>query len=287
MSRSFIVGTGKGYRLGDIANETMVASREEGLLPDEAELAPQLDALAEAIAREGHTVYRPPICPVVPDQTCPRDAGFSLGCDRIYMGRSGIATRVEEGLCLAPLVREAGLEPIHFDGMLDGGDLIHESLVLSPDDAENAILVGMNERSSPAGLSALESSLPSPSSCRLVRVSHTRLHLDCALTLARNEGGELLALTLSGSGLGRLPYRHKTFEDDGSMASNLLWLDSTRFVTRENALDSDLTRYLLDTCEKRAIALPFSALPQLGGSVRCATLPLSLGATPRPTRLSF
>ena len=125
-----IMGTARGYHrdpaLVEMANSTQQKTLDGGSHPTEADLVPEFQSFADAMASRGVTVHEPLLAPEsVQDQTCPRDIGFVIGDTLVEAGMRH-ANRAEEIEAVRHIL--AG-----FDGpclkspegvALEGGDVI-------------------------------------------------------------------------------------------------------------------------------------------------------------------
>jgi len=216
--------------------------------------------------------------PMVSDQTCPRDLGFVVD-DLFFVARSRFESRNAEipGLkrIFASLPRDKLIETPqgHY---LEGGDV-----VLAP----GHIYVGLGQRSNRKAVDWLAATLAARGVQRtIVLVPHDVLHLDCCwnvigpdLAIWAREAAHTM-ITLGGETF-TPPHqclRVSRAEQD-ALATNVLCVQTNHILGRDHPACARLHTALSADFGYRVTALPFDQVPLLGGSIRCATLPLQRG----------
>ena len=276
-----IMGTAEGFHRDpskiETVNKTQVATVASHGHPDEAQLTPEFTGFRTAMEREGVVVHQPTLAPEsVQDQTCPRDIGFVIGSTFVVAGMRD-ASRVDEiegirhvlDLCGGPVIETPkGVA-------LEGGDVIVHG---------HRIFVGIGQRSGPEGAAFLASSFPNGYEVIAVPTHAERdggdvLHLDCTF----NPLGLGHAL-IHPAGILSLP---DTIRDGfdwievapsemRALATNVVSIAPDTLIAR-NHPDCARVNATLRQAGYRVIEVSFDGVPSIGGSFRCATLPLRRG----------
>jgi len=207
------------------------------------------------------------------DYTCPRDIGFVIG-NVFFIANMSVTSRAEEYLTILHHLKYVDSEKlIHTpgDAVFEGGDVIFLD--------QDTILIGINQRTNFKGYKFLAECLQS-SGLKTVPVRHSQLHLDCCLNPLGN--GHLLIHPESLEGntedtwqvLKQKEWIKVDSTEREHLATNVLSIDQTTVIARDNAHCARVNRQLADrgyTVE----AVEFDAVPATGGSFRCASLVLT------------
>lgn len=278
-----VMGTGAGFHRDQarvtIANSTEARTAAETGLPTAAAVTAQFQAFRQAMEQHGVTVHQPVLAPdSVQDQTCPRDIGFVIG-DAFVTAGMRQPGRLEEIAGLARLLPNlAGRQLAVPDGMaLEGGDVLLD---------RGHLFVGQGQRSDPDGLAWLQAefgeqwqivSMPT----RWAEADADVLHLDCAF----NPLGLGHALIYP-PGLKTIPDAVRAHYDwievdqaeAEALATNVVSLAPDTIIARDHPSCARVNA-LLRHAGYQVIEVGFDAVPSIGGSFRCATLPLQRSAS--------
>jgi N-dimethylarginine dimethylaminohydrolase len=236
--------------------------------------------VCHALENLGTVVRLPDIVdsPEVVDQTCPRDIGFVID-DLYFEANSRYASRNIEHLGIDTLLKD--VEPPHYikmpkDVVLEGGDVMP---------APGKLFLGLGARSSREGIEWLASVLHQHGSTReIVIIPHDVLHLDCCWNVI---GPDLALWCEAATGtfmdLEGAP-AHMDFEtisvnraEQAALATNVLVARPGHILTRDDAACESINQILESRYGFSVERLPFDCVPSIGGSFRCATLPLKRG----------
>ena len=278
--KSVILGTANGMKSAptEMVNATLRQTVGEGRYPSESETATELSAVESALRQAGVDVLRPealPAAPLVSDQTCPRDLGFVID-QFFFVARSRFDSRNAElpGLerIIARLPAENVVEapPGHF---LEGGDV-----VLAP----GHLYLGLGQRSNRAAIDWLAATLSGRGVQRkVVQVPHDVLHLDCCWNVLAPD----LALRAPAAAGQMRSLEGEAFEppchclrvsraEQDALTTNVLCVQPGHILGRDHPACARVHAALRTDFGYRVTALRFDCVPSLGGSIRCATLPL-------------
>ena len=216
-----------------------------------------------------------PDSPLVSDQTCPRYLGFVID-NLFFLSRSRFDSRNAEipGIehIIAGLPSESVIEtpPRHY---LEGGDV-----VLAP----GLIYLGLGQRSYRKAVDWLAATLSARGvQRRVVLVPHDVLHLDCYWNVL----GPDLALWAPGATqqirtlIGETLCPHCrclriSREEQDALGTNVICTKPGIILSRDHPACARVYAALQSDFGYKVTAIPFDHIPMLGGSIRCATLPL-------------
>jgi len=248
--------------------------------PDPKVTEGEFEGVCRALENLGTTVQRPNIVdsPEIVDQTCPRDIGFVI--DNLYFeANSRYASRNVEHLGIDPLLKN--IEPRQYikipkDVFLEGGDVMP---------APGKLFVGLGARSSCEGIEWLAGVLRQYGNPReIVIIPHDVLHLDCCWNVIGPDlalwcevatgtftdlEGEPVHLDLETISVNRA--------EQAALATNMLVARPGHILARDNAACELINQTLESRYGFSVERLPFDCVPSIGGSFRCATLPLKRG----------
>ena len=248
--------------------------------PDPKLTEREFEGVCRALEQLGTVVQRPDIVdsPEVVDQTCPRDIGFVID-DLYFEANSRYASRNIEHLGIDPLIKN--IEPRQYikipkDVFLEGGDVMP---------APGRLFLGLGARSSREGIEWLADVLRQRGSTReIIIIPHDVLHLDCCWNVI---GPDLAlwceAATGTFTDLEGGPV-HLDFEtipvnraEQAALATNVLVAHPGYILARDDAVCEPINQILESRYGFSVERLPFDCVPSIGGSFRCATLPLKRG----------
>ena len=274
-----IMGSAEGYHR-DPDQVAVVNSTQEKTVsatghPTEAQLLPEFAAFRRAMEDAGVTVHQPRLAPAsVQDQTCPRDIGFVIGDLFVTAGmRHPSRTEEIEGIrhILAACSGRHLTVPSHM--ALEGGDVVVDAPY---------VFVGVGQRSDPAGPALLADALGEdfevvPMPCRSSDEGEEVLHLDCTF----NPLGRGHALIYPG-GLVEIPpqvaerytFIEVTRQEAEALATNVFSVAADHIIARAGSACARVNKTLRDA-GYRVTEVEFDGVPSIGGSFRCATLPLA------------
>ena len=272
--RDVIIGRSAGFHRDpasvEVVNSTQQKTVDAGGHPDPGRLDQEFGAFKAALEAESVQVHIPDLSPEsVQDQTCPRDIGFVID-DTLVQAGMRHASRQDEFLAIEGILSGfSGPRLCVPDGVaLEGGDVIVE---------RGAVYVGIGQRSDWEGADWLQSRFGGNHKIVPVQTRPEEvLHLDC---------------TFNPLGLGHaLVYPAGILEMPASITEAYEWIEVDRGEMQELATnvfslapDTVVARRapgcarvnsVLRQAGYRVIELDFDAVPGIGGSFRCATLPL-------------
>ncbi len=274
-----IMGTAEGFHRDptqvSVVNSTQAKTVSDAGHPTEAKLAPEFAAFRAAMEAAGVCVHQPKLAPPsVQDQTCPRDIGFVIG-DLFVAAGMRHSSRTEE---------IAGIDHImcQLDGRkiavppgtaLEGGDVVVDG---------RHVFVGVGQRTDGDGPAFLAGALgPSytivPLACRSLDEGEEVLHLDCAF----NPLGLGHALIYA-NGLADIPpvltenysFIEVTRKEAQALATNVFSVAPDHIIARAGP-DCARVNAELRKAGYSVTEVAFDGVPSIGGSFRCATLPLA------------
>jgi len=230
-------------------------------------LRSEMGALREALRGAGVEVLDPtPLvnAPHICDQLTPRDLGVVIG-DRLFVCQMREVRRRMEWRSLEPFLRAAGPAVVFLEdeAFIEGGDV----LVHGRD-----VYVGLGERTTEAGIASLGKHIDGDYSVIPVRIDD--MHLDLVLNIV----GRRVALVnvprvkkLPPSIVDSFDIVPVSEHDYQLMGVNALGIGDDRVLVARGC--DDLARALgrrgLDV-----LPIPYTAVPQKGGGIRCSVLPL-------------
>lgn len=269
-----IVGIADSPGPARVDNEWSREAIHTGRYSDEAHLVPCVEALARVLTEAGVNVLRPVNRPDLL-QVFTRDLGFVIG-DVFVRGRMKESARAAEYAMIEHHVRAAASVVVTPPDsvILEGGDVVLY---------RDVIFVGVGRRTNEAAVDFLEELFPRHHVEEVHLVHGTRdphsdvLHLDCVFAPVGRDSALVFAPGFK-HGLGviadhfpaekRIELGPDALHD---LECNILSVAPDHVVSCESfvALNAEL--------EGRGIQVsrvPFDAVRQLGGLIRCATLPL-------------
>ena len=275
-----ILGTGVGMKAAptELVSATLRQTVRAGSYPAGAETEAELSAVESALRQAGVDVLRPealPAAPLVSDQTCPRDLGFVID-QFFFVARSRFDSRNAELPGLARIITRLPAEnvvetpPGHY---LEGGDV-----VLAP----GHLYLGLGQRSNRTAIDWLAATLAARGVQRkLVLVPHDVLHLDCCWNVlapylalwAPAATGQMRTLSGEASSPPCQCLPVSRAEQD-TLTTNVLCVQPGHILARDHPACARVHAALRTDFGYRVTALRFDCVPSLGGSIRCATLPL-------------
>ena len=278
-----ILGTGVGIKAEptEIINETTRETIMTGRYPSGINTETELRGVETTLTEAGVDVLRPDVltdAPLVSDQTCPRDLGFVIE-DLFFVARSKFGSRnaempgIERIIAQLPAENVVQTPPGHY---LEGGDV-----VLAP----GLVYVGLGQRSNLKAIEWLAATLAARGLERdVVLVRHEALHLDCCWNVI----GPDVALwcpevapsmrTISGDAYSpSYQCLHLSRAEQAALATNVLCVMPGCIIGRAHPACGRIQSALKIDFSYRVISLTFDCVPSLGGSFRCATLPLCRG----------
>jgi len=277
-----IVGTGIGMKpeADPVLQQGLPETSNLYTQPDPESTEQEFEGVCSALKRHGMLVQRPNRvdAPEVVDQTCPRDIGFVV--DGLYFqANSRYASRNAEHFGIDPLLAEvdsANYIRMPKDVFLEGGDVMP---------APGRLFLGLGARSSREGIEWLAGVLRQHGVTReIVIIPHDVLHLDCCWNVI---GPDLAMWCKAATGpfinLDGKPVS-ADFEtvsvsrvEQAALATNVLVTGPRHILARDDPACEPINQ-LLETRHGFAVErLPFDCVPSIGGSFRCATLPLRRG----------
>ncbi len=241
--------------------------------PTEQGLIAEFDAYVTALERHGVEVLRAdPAAAYSFDYTCPRDIGIVIG-KQFFVSNMAVQSRCDEFRTIEHHLADIAPERIiRFpkDATIEGGD------VILLDDRQ--VLVGINQRTNRAGFEYLKDIL-SPLGINTVPVPHSQLHLDCCVNPLGL--GHLLIHppSLSGCGeelwnaLNTWQWIEVNDDEREHLATNVLSIKPDTIIAR-NSQHCRKTNAALAAAGYHLEQVVFDGTPAVGGSFRCASLPL-------------
>ncbi|MBT7813933.1 MAG: hypothetical protein HN549_10775 [Proteobacteria bacterium] len=245
--------------------------------PDPAMTEQDFSGVLECMEKLGIEVMQPDLVESsqVTDQTCPRDIGFVI--DSIYFkANSRYTSRNLEHRGIEHLLSTFSHQhqvDMPQDIFLEGGDV-----VLAP----GKVFVGLGARSTRTGILWLADQLKHHEIDReIIIVPHDVLHLDCCWNVV----GPNLALwcnqatgNFSDINGNAIEIDFETIlvnrKEQAALATNVLVIGPGEIFAR-NHFHCDKVNDQIEKKYKFIVhRLPFDCVPAIGGSFRCATLPL-------------
>lgn len=263
--RRVAVVSPKYYRTTEPINEKQVVEYQIGQI-DHAELLEEHEALVAALHGCGVDVVEVVPNPLQPYALNVRDSAVMIG-HQLFAGSMGKDVRRSEPFWIIPQIGHATDAVFLDSGHLEGGDVFL---------LEGAVLVGLSERTDTEGAAALAK----VTDRRVIPVALKPgvLHLDTALNFV---GQELVVapdlvedfgvLRREVAALGVVSVSEITSDEAWELETNFF------FVGPDTALSSAASSKGRAILEDRGIAVvpvPMTQHHRIGGSVRCATLPL-------------
>jgi len=274
-----ILGTGIGMKAeaDPVLQQGLPKTSSLYTQPDPRVTEGEFEGVCRALRNLGTVVQRPDIVnsAEIIDQTCPQDIGFVID-DLYFEANSRYASRNIEHLGIDPLLKD--IESPHYikipkDVFLEGGDVMP---------APGKLFVGLGARSSREGIEWLAGVLHQYGSTReIVIIPHDVLHLDCcwnvigpdlALWCEAATGtfadleGEPIQLDFETISVNRT--------EQAALATNVLVARPGHILARDDAACESINQMLESRYGFSVERLPFDCVPSIGGSFRCATLPL-------------
>ena len=213
--------------------------------------------------------------PEVVDQTCPRDIGFVI--DGLYVhARSKYQSRNSEHRGIDHLIDAFDPEcriTMPEGTFLEGGDV-----VLAP----GRVFCGLGARSNRAGILWLAEILEQYDIKRqIIIVPHDVLHLDCCWNVIRPDLALWSASStesfthLSGASF-KIDYETITIDqkEQAALATNVLVITPDHLIARDDPTCERVNRLIESDHNINVQRMRFDSVPSIGGSFRCATLPL-------------
>ncbi len=274
-----IMGTAEGYHRDPdqvaVVNRTQEKTVSASGHPTEAQLLPEFAAFRKAMEDAGVTVHQPRLAPPsVQDQTCPRDIGFVIG-DLFVTAGMRHPSRTEEIEGIRHILEAASgrhlVVPSHM--ALEGGDVVVDAPY---------VFVGVGQRTDPAGPALLAEALGAdfevvPLPCQSAKEGEEVLHLDCTF----NPLGRGHALIYP-DGLVQIPpqvaeryaFIEVTRQEAEALATNVFSVAPDNIIARAGPACARVNA-ALRKADYRVTEVEFNGVPSIGGSFRCATLPLT------------
>jgi N-dimethylarginine dimethylaminohydrolase len=255
----------KYYRPTEPINEKQVVEYQIGQI-DHPELLEEHVALVAALRECGVDVVEVEPNPLQPYALNVRDSAVMIG-HQLFAGSMGKDVRRSEPFWIIPQIGHATDAVFLNSGHLEGGDVF----LLA-----DAVLVGLSERTDKAGAAALAEATDR----RVIPVPLRPgvLHLDTALNLV---GQELMvapdlvedfgALRRQVAGLGVVSILEITSAEAWELETNFLFVGPAAAVC---SAASSKGRVILEDRGIAVVPVPMTQHHRIGGSVRCATLPL-------------
>ncbi len=260
--KTVLVSSPKLLRLRPI-NHDEREKIEQGETFDQRRAVAQHDGMCEALDKEGvRMIFLPP----KPESVFTRDIGTVVESE-FYRGSMKERVRRPELKSL-----EGGVEFLPRGVRLEGGDVfLHDG----------EAFVGISERTSMAGVRALQKAIGRKWKVKAVRLRGDELHLDCAF--ASLGGGRVLACPKLFVNKRDLEYFKRRFArgmltvsvaEAKAMATNLVHVDPETILTMLNPeggsfrITEELRKFY------RVIEVAYSEMAKCIGSVRCSTQPI-------------
>ena len=272
---------GIGYNIKKKADTTLVENlpptSDKYKNPSSEQTESELSRVKHALSQYGVTVDRPVAVdsPKLSDQTCPRDIGFVI--DSLYFkAQSCFESRNIEHEGIDSLLHDIPKDQfitIPPGLFLEGGDVVL---------GENAIFVGLGCRSNREAIDWLSTKLKERKIDReLIIIPHKVLHLDCCWNVIDSDValwcGEVTDNFMKYSG-GTYKININTVNislpEQKALATNVLALGKRRILARDNYFCKDINYKLRKEYDFSINTIKFDSIPSIGGSFRCATLPL-------------
>lgn len=260
-----VVGIGDKYDLGDVCNTTIQANLDNGRLPTQAEIKQELDCFKQFLLDHGVGVVNPKILDCTPDQTCPRDIGFVVD-ETFILSNTLVETRKTEFDGVKQFFDQLRVIRMPEGCYLEGGDLIVHGKYL---------FAGLGERSNLPGINFIKTQFPEK---EVIVVEHCGLHLDCCFNILSDKSAIYVPSIIKNQGLQSIEKVFKNLisvelSDQVNLVTNFLQFKPGHIVARDHP-SFDRYSCILKKCGFTVYRIKFDAVPRLGGSFRCATLPI-------------
>lgn len=253
-----------------------------GTYPGDAEVATELDGLAQTLSSRGVDVLRPVDVPEL-EQVFARDVGLVI--EDVFFRSRMIEDRQAEWAGIAPLLGDITLEEFPEEVRVEGGDVLLLEDAIAIGVTRDPDLVGkQTARTNAEAAEFLRGRFPHREviEVELYKDDHhplrSALHLDCAY-MPLGEGDAIIATEafLQNGQLNRLKDRHSSIikisvEEAALLQSNLLHLDARTLL-----IDPRFQRVgsALETLGYELVPCPMESVGRMGGLFRCTTLPLN------------
>ena len=253
-----------------------------GTYPDEAEVATELDGLAQTLSSRGVDVLRPVDVPEL-EQVFSRDVGLVI--EDVFFRSRMIEDRQAEWAGIAPLLGDITLEEFPEEVRVEGGDVLLLEDAIAIGVTRGPELVGkQTARTNAEAAEFLRGRFPHREvmEIELHKDDHnplrSALHLDCAyMPLGKGDAIISPEAFLEQEQLDRLKNRHSSIieissEEAALLQSNLLHLDARTLL-----IDPRFQRVgrALESLGYDLIPCPMESVGRMGGLFRCTTLPLN------------
>ena len=213
--------------------------------------------------------------PEVVDQTCPRDIGFVI--DGLYFqARSKYQSRNSEHRGIDHLID--AFDPACRLTIPDGAFLEGGDVVLAP----GRVFCGLGARSNREGIDWLAETFKQYGIDReIIVVPHDVLHLDCCWNVINPDlalwsaGSTESFRHLSGASF-KMDYETITInqKEQAALATNVLVITPDHLIARDDPICERVNQSIEHHHKIRVERIHFDSVPSIGGSFRCATLPL-------------
>lgn len=253
-----------------------------GTYPGDAEVARELDGLAQTLSSRGVDVLRPVDVPEL-EQVFARDVGLVI--EDVFFRSRMIEDRQAEWAGIAPLLGDIKLEEFPEEVRVEGGDVLLLEDAIAIGVTRDPDLVGkQTARTNAEAAEFLRGQFPHREviEVELYKDDHnplkSALHLDCAY-MPLGEGDAIIApeAFLQQGQLNQLKDRHSSIikisvEEAALLQSNLLHLDARTLL-----IDPRFQRVgsALETLGYELVPCPMESVGRMGGLFRCTTLPLN------------
>lgn len=233
--------------------------------PVKDKMLSEFDDFAKFLSDNGTDLHYLSELPGCPYQIWTRDVAFCIG-DRLFVSNMTAKLRQPERTALLDWAHEHGTKVFELkNGLIEGGDVLCNS---------DAVFVGISQRTNKAGIDELRHLLPSNLELTSFQLNDWVLHLDVVLNLF--PGGAVFCpegfanpseITNLITGDIFVVSRKEAEE----LATNFLFLNPTTVLSqpRHKKLNTWFKNKGFEVLE-----LDFLELNKLGGSFRCATLPI-------------
>ena len=253
-----------------------------GTYPGEADVATELDGLAQTLSSRGVDVLRPVDVPEL-EQVFSRDVGLVI--EDVFFRSRMIEDRQAEWAGIAPLLGDITLEEFPEEVRVEGGDVLLLEDAIAIGVTRGPELVGkQTARTNAEAAEFLRGRFPHREvmEIELHKDDHnplrSALHLDCAyMPLGKGDAIISPEAFLEQEQLDRLKNRHSSIieissEEAALLQSNLLHLDARTLL-----IDPRFQRVgrALESLGYDLIPCPMESVGRMGGLFRCTTLPLN------------
>lgn len=271
--RRVVIGNPETFVLPEPINPKMlVYDADHPEAPTRESLAPQYQDLRAALEERGVEVLQPKPVDGVPDQLTPRDIGVVIGSTLVVCAMRPESRREEwRGIeSIIDAIDDEHVLRVPAGSFVEGGDVVVD---------RGFVFVGMSDRSTPAGAAVLRERFGDEFEVISVPLKSDDdgedvLHLDCAFVPV----GERHALIYP-DGFRAIPdairdeyeWIEVDREEQHHLFTNVLSVDANTVFSRRSAVrvNQALRDAGLDVVE-----IAFSETTKVGGSFRCASLPL-------------